>query len=105
MNVVFLAQERRGFMEEDDEEAPEIFPGVSPAIRETLTAAVSIIGRAYVREVVVKEGGKKKRIPEYRLWIGPNSRFVTKDRSNAGLSRSIKDPNISTILETIVGGK
>lgn len=100
MHVVFLAQERRGFVE-DDEEAPEVFPNVSPSIRDTLTASVDIIGRVYVREVVTKKGGKKVTGPGYRLLVGPNERYLTKDRSNAGLAKTVRDPSVSGIIEQI----
>lgn len=91
MHVIFLAQERRGFTD-DDEEAPEVFPDVSPGIRTTLTAAVDIIGRMYVREVVVKEKGEKKQksVTEYRMHIGPSERYITKDRSESGLPDVIR---------------
>lgn len=102
MHVIFLAQERRGFVDEDDDEAPEIFPEVSPSIRTTLTASVDVIGRSYVREVVEKKGGKKVRTPQYRLWVGPSGRYVTKDR--LGLPKSVGDPNITRILEQLNGG-
>lgn len=110
MHVVFLAQERRGFVE-DDEEAPEVFPNVSPSIRDSLTAGVDIIGRVYVKEVLQvrkgeTKGGKPRKVavPEYRLWIGPSERYVTKDRSNAGLPKVIKDPTVTGILKSITGG-
>lgn len=93
MHVVFLAQEKRGFAEDDDE-APEVFPEVSPSIRTTLTAAVDIIGRVYVREVSEKQkvNGKTKTVskPEYRMHIGPSERYVTKDRSESGLPSVIR---------------
>lgn len=105
MHVVYLAQERRGYAEED-EEAPEVYPEVSPSVRTTLTAAVDIIGRQYVREVVVKGGeGKKVAQPSFRMLIGPSERYVTKDRSEAGLPKVIRDPNITSILKKIKGGK
>lgn len=106
MHVVFLAQERRGFIE-DDEEAPEVFPDVSPSIRTSLTAGVDIIGRVYVKDVVQRKEGekgvKKVAVPEYRLWIGPSERYVTKDRSNAGLPRVLRDPTVTGIIEKIGG--
>lgn len=85
MNVVFLAQERRGFTDDDDDDAPEIFPEVSPSVRTALTASVDIIGRVFVKEVVQKKGGKKQAVPSYRMLIGASERYVTKDRSEAGL--------------------
>lgn len=91
MNVVFLAQERRGF-NEDDDEGPEVFPEVSPSIRTTLTASVDIIGRMYVKEVTEKGGEKGKRartITQYRMLVGPSERYITKDRSETGLPSAI----------------
>lgn len=84
MNVIYLAQERRGFGD-DDEDAPEIFPEISPSVRTTLTAAVDVIGRMYVKEVVSEKGGKQQVRPSYRMLVGPSERYVTKDRSESGL--------------------
>lgn len=85
MNIVFLAQEKRGYTEDEDE-APEVFPEVSPSIRTTLTASVDVIGRMYVREVVEKQkvNGKTRSVsrPEYMMQVGPSERYVTKDRSS-----------------------
>lgn len=89
MNVIMLAQERRGYVDEDEEDEsnePQIFPSTSPAVRETLTAGVDIIGRMYVREVVKKvKGGKETSGVEHRMGIRPNDRYLAKDRSQAGL--------------------
>lgn len=107
MHVVFLAQERRGFAEED-EEAPEIFPEVSPSVRGTLTASVDIIGRLFVKEVVVEKGGKKGRKGDYRMMLGPTERFVTKDRSEAGLGNVVvltdKTDALNRIIQKIKTG-
>lgn len=111
MHVVFLAQERRGFSE-DDEEAPEVFPEVSPSIRTTLTAAVDVIGRVYVREVTEKKevGGKARSVtkPEYRMHIGPSSRYITKDRSESGLPSVIRlgpeTDNLAKLIDRIKKG-
>jgi len=109
MNVVFLAQERRGFSD-DEEEAPEVFPEVSPSVRTTLTASVDIIGRMYVKEVVRKgEDGKGKGTqPEYRILIGPSERYVTKDRSEAGLPGIIRlgagEDNLAKLVDRIKKG-
>lgn len=109
MHTVFLAQERRGFTEDDDE-APEVFPEVSPSVRTTLTASVDIIGRMYVKEVVSKaeEGGKKGSRIEYRMQIGPSERFMTKDRSEAGLPTVIRmsdgQDNLDKLIQRIMKG-
>lgn len=106
MHVIFVAQERRGFTEDEDDEAPEIFPEVSPAVRTTLTAAVDIIGRMYVREVAVKgKGGKKETRTDYRMLTGASERYVTKDRSEADLPRVIRlsseKDNLDKLVERI----
>lgn len=91
MHVVFLAQERRGFADDEDDDAPEVFPEVSPSVRTTLTASVDIIGRVYVKEVVTKgKGGKKTTVPAYYMLVGPSERYVTKDRSESGLPKALK---------------
>lgn len=103
MNVVFLAQERRGFVEEDDESAPEVFPEVSPSVRTTLTASVDIIGRMYVKEVVTKgEDSKKRTGYEYRMLIGPSERYLTKDRSESGLPSIVRLPDVTDNLDKLV---
>lgn len=112
MHVVYLAQERRGFSE-DDEEEPEVFPEVSPSVRTTLTAAVDIIGRMFVKEVVVKGGTedkpRNKSVPEYRMLIGPSERYVTKDRSEAGLPAAVRlgpdKDNLTKLIERIRKGE
>jgi hypothetical protein len=107
MHVVFLAQERRGFTDDDDE-APEVFPDVSPGIRTILTASVDIIGRMYVREVVSKAKGEKKSSVEYRMQIGPSERYVTKDRSESGLPSTIRlsdgEDNLARLVDRIKKG-
>lgn len=103
MHVIFLAQERRGFSEDEDE-AVEVFPEVSPSVRSTLTAAVDIIGRTYVKEVVKKEGKKKVATADFRMLLGPHETYTTKDRSDSGLGRIVRDPNASKMLKKIMEG-
>jgi AAA domain len=102
MNVVFLAQERRGFTDDDAEDAPEVFPEVSPSVRTTLTSSVDIIGRVFVKEVVTSKGGKKVAEPSYRMLIGPSERYVTKDRSESGLPKVITLPNSTDNLAKLI---
>lgn len=97
MNVVFLAQERKGFNDEEDDE-PEIYPDVSPSIRNSLTPAVDIIGRLYVKEVKTKGD---KVVWERRLLIGDHESYTTGDRSNSGLPRIIRNPDLSQMLRRI----
>lgn len=111
MHVVFLAQERRGFSDDEDE-APEIFPEVSPSIRTTLTASVDLIGRMFVKEVTTRTKIKGKTrsvsVPEYRMQIGPSERYTTKDRSEAGLPSVIRlgpgQDNLAKLVEVIQKG-
>jgi hypothetical protein len=113
MHVVFIAQERRGFSDDDDEEAPEVFPEVSPSVRKDLTAAVDIIGRMYVKEVTTKKKvkGKVKKTSStsYRMLIGPSERYVTKDRSNANLPRVLGlghgEDSLQKLVERIKAAK
>lgn len=109
MHVVFLAQERKGFGDDDEDSTPEIFPDVSPSIRSTLTAAVDIIGRMYVKEVVSKKGEMKGK-PQigYRMLIGPSERYMTKDRSESGLPPVLAlgpgTDNLTKLIERIREG-
>jgi hypothetical protein len=105
MNVVYLAQERRGFSDDDDE-APEVFPEISPSVRSALTPAVDIIGRLYLKEVVKKGGdGKKVKELERRLLIGAHETYTTGDRSESGLPPVIRlpkrDDNLTRLIERI----
>lgn len=108
MNVIFLAQERRWVGDEDEGEAPEIVPDVSPSVRNALTPAVDIIGRLYAKEVMVKKGGKEVPKFEYFLLVGPDEVATTGDRTgdrnHPGLPRVIRNPNIPAILKFIREG-
>lgn len=108
MHVVFLAQERRGFSEDEDE-TPEVMPAVSPSVQAQLNPAVDIIGRLFVKEVVPKrEKGEKKRkgVLEHRLLIGDHEVYTTGDRSDADLPPVIrlngdKSTQMERLIETI----
>lgn len=105
MHVVFLAQERKGFTDDEDE-GTEVFPEVSPSVRSTLTAAVDIIGHQFIKEVVVKQkGGKQKSRPDFRMRIGPHETYVTKDRSDSALPGIIRNPNLGSMIKVLQGGE
>lgn len=96
MNIIFLAQEKRGYTE-DEEEVPEVMPAVSPSVLQTLTPAVDIIGRLYVKEVVTKRKGENGKIRsttvmERRMLIGDHEIYTTGDRSEAGLPPVLRLP-------------
>jgi phage nucleotide-binding protein len=94
MNIVFLAQERRGYTE-DEEEVPEVMPAVSPSVLNQLTPAVDIIGRLYVKEVVSQgkgANGKKTTVMERRMLIGDHEIYTTGDRSEANLPAILRLP-------------
>lgn len=112
MHVVFLAQERRGFTDDEDSDAPEVFPEVSPSIRTTLTASVDIIGRLYVKEVTRKgEGDKKQTVPSYRMQVGPSERYTTKNRVPRArklppvIQLGPEEDNLAKLIERIKKGE
>jgi hypothetical protein len=107
MNVIFIAQEKRGFSDDEEEDTAEIFPAISPAVRDTLTAAVDIIGRLTIKEVLIKgKGGKKRKVWQRRLLIGDNDTAVTGERVStldSALPKTIKNPNLSKLIAAIKG--
>lgn len=102
--VVFLAQERRGYSEDDDE-APEIFPDLSASARATLQNAVTIIGWVHTKGVRVKDpkNPKKSRIKtQYRMLLGPHDTYITKvNIQDHGLPRVMVNPTIPKIMKII----
>lgn len=110
MNVVFLAQERRGYTEDEDD-TPEVVPDVSPTVRNALTPAVDIIGRIYTKEVTVKGADKKKHSTvKHQLLIGDHEIYTTGNRAGwAGLPKVIglrEEPdNLVRIIDAIKNPK
>ena len=102
LNVVFIAQDRTNYLDEDDDGEdiePEIGPQLSPSIAKHLNASVSTIGNTFIRtRHVIKEVKRKGKKPkkkevtviEYCLRIGPNPIYVTKTRK----PRSVKPPSV-----------
>lgn len=105
MHTIFLAQERRGFSEDDEDESVEIYPDLSASARATLLSHVTIIGRIYTVPVKVAVPGKKKKrvVKQHRLRVGDLGDGVAAKVNirNHGLPDVIVDPDFSKILAHI----
>lgn len=109
MHVIFLAQERRSFQEDEDDEA-EVGPSLSNKPKEALTACVNVIGRIYTKGVIEKKKvkGKVKSIEtvEHRLLLGHHDLYITKvNIQDHGLPKILRNPTIPKILERINKGE
>jgi AAA domain len=101
MNAVFTALERTKTSGEDDlDEQPYTSPALSPAVSGHVEAAVGLIGYMTYREVVVKKGGRRRRVKRSRMMLGDSERYLTKDRYGLEVDY-IDAPNIETIIELI----
>lgn len=107
MTVVFLAQERKSFVDDDSDELPEVYPDLSASSRQMMTAHANIIGRMYTKRVVVRDGkGKKKKKLEHRMLVAPHDLYLAKvNIEDHGLPDIIKEPNIPKIMDMISGKK
>lgn len=106
MHVVFLAQERKSFVDEDSDELPEVYPSLSASSRELMTAHANLIGRMYTKRVVVKDGKKKKKRLEHRMLVAPHSLYLAKvNVEDHGLPDIIIDPTIPKIVNMMNGVK
>lgn len=106
MNVVFLAQERKSFIEDDSDELPEVYPDLSASSRSMMTAHANIIGRMYTKRVVKKDPktGKKKKYLEHRMLVAPHDIYLAKvNIEDHGLPDVIKEPTIPKIMDMIAG--
>ena len=111
MNVIFLAQERREFQDEDSEEVPEVGPALGGQARGTLMDCVTIIGRMYTRPTVQKVKKKVKgktkvksiEVPDFRmLLVNDHELYVSKvNVQDHGLPRVMRDPTIPKILASV----
>jgi hypothetical protein len=107
MNVIFTAHTRTREQGEGDEDITYITgPNLSPAVQGHLLGAVGLIGYMLKREVTIKRGTKRVKVRRVRMLIGPSDRFETGVRYSA-LSDlpHIDNPDFSTMLEVIKGGK
>jgi phage nucleotide-binding protein len=100
MDVIFTAQEKRVTNEDEDGGVTvEIRPEVSPATLPTLTAAVSVIGRLYTREVKLKKG---KTVQERRMLLGAHPVYISKNRYEE-LKPIERDPTLDSFYKRIEG--
>jgi len=107
MNVLFLAQLKNVSEEDmDDAEPYARIPALSPSVRASLGAAVSVIGYQHIKEVMTEKKGKTKVGYSYRMRIGPSSEVLTKVRIPKGLSYPtiLKDPSFSQIWDILPKG-
>ena len=115
MTVIFIAQERVFNIDDEADSSvgmidPEIGPSLSPAVKNHLNAAVSVIGNTFIRSRMIEtkdeKGRKKKREKiEYCLGIGPSSVYTRKIRKpkSIKLPDLIVDPTYDDIIELIEG--
>lgn len=115
VNAVFTAHEKVFKVDEDEEleeDAPKIAPKVGPAtmpsVKNTVLAAVNIIGCTYISEKYVKLKPKKKglrprekRVVDYCLKIGPHGSYITKVRKPKVkvLPAVLVDPSYEDLLK------
>lgn len=86
-------------------------PNLSPAIAAHATAAVGTIGYLTKREVMVKfkkvVDGEEKKLKRKeirrRLLVGPQERYITKDR-NGLFGEFIDSPDLAVMLSKITEG-
>lgn len=107
MHKIFLFQEKSLDEDDVDEGSPLVVPMVSPAVRETVCAAVDIIARfEYVeKKKKVGKGDREriKRVPTYRMRIGPSATYHTKFRTPDGVvlpedNYFIENPTFEKVL-------
>jgi len=106
LNVIFTAHTRTREQGEGEEDITYITgPNLSPATQSHLLGAVGLIGYMLKREVVVKQGERRRKIRRTRMLIGPSDRFETGVRYS-GLADlpHIDNPNFSEMLEVIKQG-
>lgn len=108
MHKAFMFQEKSLDEDDVDDGSPLVVPMVSPAVRETVCAAVDIIARFELVEKKVKIGKgdkqKVKRVPTYRMRIGPNATYHTKFRTPDGIALPeehyfIENPTFEKVLD------
>jgi len=115
-DIVFLAQDRRNYTNDDSEYEPgnetldpEVGAGVMPSVGKILNASVSVIGQTYIRNRHRREkvGNKNQTISEavHCVRIGPSPLYITKIRSIRSNTPPpyIENPDYQILLEVIRG--
>ena len=109
INTVFTALARtRDTGDGEEDEVLITGPNLSPAIAAHATAAVGTIGYLTKREVIVKskkvvdgeEKVSKRKEIRRRLLVGPQERYITKDR-NGLFGEFVDAPNLTDMLVEI----
>lgn len=107
MHVIFLAQDRRDEMEEDDEDLllPDVGPALMPSVAKTVNAMVKVIGQTYISQRQVQKKGKLIDTTTYRLRLGPHSSYLTKVRSpkKYKIPSSIPNPTLEKVAKVVRG--
>lgn len=119
INVVFLAQERKFNVNEDegiDDNLllPEIGPRLTPSLSSHLASIVSVVGNTFIRARIEKRTTTNRRgkelieeyeVPEYSLRVGPNPYYVTKVRKPKGFTvpETVEDPTYDKLIKLIKG--
>lgn len=106
LNIVFIAHDKIKGGDENDSGEDQIEPSVGarlmPSVVSFVNGMVSVIGNTFIRERIKKlDMGKKKRIVEYRLRIGPHAYYDTKIRRPKGageLPESVVNPSYAKLL-------
>lgn len=107
MNVCFVAHDRQFGGEDTEDNAidPSIGPGLMPSVASFLNGAVSVIGNTFIRERFEKNPklpGKKTRIVEYCMRVGPHASYVTKIRKPIDAETALPDIIVNPSYEKLI---
>lgn len=109
LHVCFLAHDRSQGGEEtlDDQIDPTIGARVMPSVASALNGAVDMIGNTFIRERFEKDDqGKKVRVVDYAMRIGPHAYYTSKIRRPVSAGPppdAIADPSFEKIAALIRG--
>jgi len=100
MNVVFVAQKKKEYNEDEEDSEVYYVPDMTPKGRGAVTAAVGIIGYVYQGKVKVVDKKAKTTREKYvtKMLVGPHENYKTKDRTGL-LGRTVIRPTMQQIIE------